>query len=326
MKYAKQQVVLMATLLAMLLTGAVHAATLKGDVTVYSNVVTAKDLFDDAGEYANEPLFLAPDIGSSGKISAHRIANEAHDIGLYEISLNGIDTVTVTRPSNKVTREDVEVELKDAIDKKLNNSIDFELVTTSIPQTTHTDPRADTSLKIEDLRLLENGKRFHATLEYETYGGTTKLPVRGAVVEMANVVVLTREVARDEVLLPGDVARERILKSRMRAGTLSSLAGLVGKALTRNLQSGAALREQDVIEPIIVRSNDPVAITYAIPGLLLTSQGRALDSGPKGAVISVRNLQSNRTIRGRITDKGEVVVDARKPLFAQTETPDQEVQ
>ena len=202
MKYAKQQVVLMATLLAMLLTGAVHAATLKGDVTVYSNVVTAKDLFDDAGEYANEPLFLAPDIGSSGKISAHRIANEAHDIGLYEISLNGIDTVTVTRPSNKVTREDVEVELKDAIDKKLNNSIDFELVTTSIPQTTHTDPRADTSLKIEDLRLLENGKRFHATLEYETYGGTTKLPVRGAVVEMANVVVLTREVARDEVLLP----------------------------------------------------------------------------------------------------------------------------
>ncbi|MEP2943929.1 MAG: flagellar basal body P-ring formation chaperone FlgA [Hyphomicrobiales bacterium] len=318
MKYANHKMILLAVLIATFLSGAVHAATLKSDVTVYSNVVTAKDLFDDAGEYANEPLFLAPDIGSSGKISAHRIASEAHDIGLYDIRLNGIDTVTVRRPSHKVTRQDAEFELKEAVGKALNNGIDFEIVTTSIPQIIHADPRAEMSMTIEDFRLLENGKRFQATLEYQTYGGAKNLPVRGAVVEMATVVVLTREIVRDEVLLPGDVVNERILKSRMRAGTIRSLAGLVGKALTRNLQAGATLREQDVIEPLIVRSNDLVSITYAIPGLLLTSQGRALDSGPKGAVISVRNLQSNRTIRGRITDKGEVIVDIRKPLFAQT--------
>lgn len=327
MKYARHKMVLITTLITMLFAGAVHAATLKSDVTVYSNVVTAKDLFDDAGEYANEPLFLAPDIGSSGKISAHRIATEAHDIGLYDIRLDGIDTVTVRRPSLKVTRQDAELELKEAIGKTLNNGIDFEIVTTSIPQIIHTDPRAEVSMTIEDFRLLENGKRFQATLEYQTYGGAKNLPVRGAIVEMTTVAVLTREVARDEVLLPGDVVSERILKSRTRAGTVRSLAGLVGKALTRNLQSGATLREQDVIEPLIVRSNDLVSITYAIPGLLLTSQGRALDSGPKGAVVSVRNLQSNRTIRGRITDKGEVIVDIRNPLFAQTKpTVDQEVQ
>lgn len=327
MRYLRHKTALSAAFIAVLISGAANAATLKSDVTVYSNVVTAKDLFDDAGEHANEPLFIAPDIGSSGQISAHRVAREAHDIGLYDVRLNGIDTVTVRRPSHKVTSRDVKVELRDAVGKALNNGIDFEIVTTSIPQVIHTDPRAENSLTIDGLRLLENGKKFHATLEYQTYGGSTKLPVRGNVVEMATIVVLTRDIARDEVLLPADVENKRILKSRTRTDTIKSLTGLVGKALTRNLQAGASLREQDAIEPLLVRSNDPVAITYAIPGLLLTSQGRALDSGPKGAIISVRNLQSKRIIRGRITNKGEVVVDARKPLFAQSDSTDaQEVQ
>lgn len=318
MKYARHKMIAISVMITMLFASAAHAATLKSNVTVYSNVVTAKDLFENAGEFANEPLFLAPDIGSSGQISARRVAEEAHNVGLYDIHLNGIETVSVERPSRKITRQDVLGQLKNKLSKTLKNGIDFELVTTSIPRLTHADPRAEKGLQIEDLRLLENSKQFHATLHYSTYGATTKLPIRGSIVEMANVVVLTREVRRDDILSAGDFETARILKSRVKSGAVTSLAGLAGKALTRNLQSGAALREQDVIEPLIVRSNDPVSITYAIPGLLLTAQGRALESGPKDAVVSVRNLQSNRVIRARITDVGEVVVEPRKPLFAQT--------
>jgi len=327
MKYIRQKIILAALLMAGFNQPAAHAATLKGEVTVYSNVVTAKDLFDDAGDYANEPLFLAPDVGSSGQISAHRVAKEAHGIGLYDIRLNGIETVTVHRPSRKITREDVVAQLKDNVANALHNSIDFEIITSRIPPVTHTDPRANDGLKVEDLRFVENGTGFLATLQFQTYGTATKLSVRGAISEMKTVAVLTRYVVRDEILLPGDVIEERVPKSRVRAGTVTSLTGLVGKAVTRNLSSGSMLREQDAIEPLIVRSNDPVSITYTIPGLLLIVQGRALDSGSKGAVISVMNLQSKRIIRGRITDKGEVVVEAKNPLFAQTlPSDDQEVQ
>jgi len=55
MKYIRQKIILAALLMAGFNQPAAHAATLKGEVTVYSNVVTAKDLFDDAGDYANEP-------------------------------------------------------------------------------------------------------------------------------------------------------------------------------------------------------------------------------------------------------------------------------
>lgn len=293
-----------------------HAsATLKSEISVYANVVTAKDLFDNAGEFANEPLFLAPDLGKSGTISAHRVAKEAHDIGLYDISLDGIDSVQVHRPSQRINREDIIAELMENISGLLTNGIDFEINTTAIPSLTHADPRTTKALAIKNLRLIADEKRFEATVSVKMPRGHQNLPVRGTIIEMRSVAALTRDMRRDDVIQTGDVELKRLPRSRVRAGTLSSIDGLVGKAVTRNLSQGSLIREQEVIEPLIVRTNELVFLLYTVPGLILTAQGRALDSGAKGAIISVKNLQSNRVVRGRITDKGEVMVDVRKPLF-----------
>lgn len=327
MKPIRPRAIIAAALISGLLTSIAGAASLKSEVTVYSNVVIAKDLFNDAGKYANEPLFLAPDIGETGRISANRVATEAHNAGIYDIRLNGIETVTVHRPSQKIGRDDILLHLKDTISKTFKSDIDFEITTTSIPEVTHADARKPEALKIADLKLFENENRFQATVQIETYAGPSALPVRGVITEMQTIAVLTRDVKRDEVLGPGDVIDKRVPKERVRPGTISSLEGLVGKAVTRNLANDSPLREQDVIEPLVIRSNDLVTITYAIPGLLLTVQGRALDSGANNAVISVMNLQSKRIIRGRVTEKGEVVVEVRKPLLATNDSPaDPEVQ
>lgn len=297
--------------------GSAIAASLKGeDITVYSGVVMAKDLFDDAGEHTNVPLFLAPDIGSTGQISAKRVATEAYNIGLYDVRLDGIETVTVHRPSRPVTREDITLELREAVSGALKSGVDFEITTSSIPALTHADPRADKSLAIDGFRLVDNARRFEATVRIATYDGETPFAVRGAIEEMRTIAVLTRNLQRDEIVAPGDVIEKRVAASSVRAGSVTSIDGLAGKAVVRNLAANSTLREQDVTEPLLVRANDPVAITYSIPGLLLTAQGRAVDSGAKNAVISVRNLQSDRIIRGRVSERGEVIVDVRKPLFA----------
>ena len=83
-----------ATLVA--ITPYAKSASLKENITVYSNVVVAGDPFEGLDEYHDEPLFLAPDIGKSGKISAYRVAEEAHDIGIYELELNDIKSVSYT--------------------------------------------------------------------------------------------------------------------------------------------------------------------------------------------------------------------------------------
>ena len=304
-----------------------HAASLKENITVYSNVVVAGDLFDGLDEYHDEPLFLAPDIGKSGKISAYRVAEEAHDIGIYELELNDIKSVTVNRPSIIVSSDEAKRRLRHFISDRMSEKIDFEIATSAIPTRIHTDPRAETAFSINNFEFSENDKRFQTTLTYSAYTGTHDVPVRGVLTEMKSVVTLTRDLEREEVITEGDLAVTRLPKEKVRSGSLTSTAPAVGKATVRNLTQGSIVRNHDFAPPLLVRSNDPVAITYSVPGLLLTAQGRALSEGAKNAVVSIRNLQSNRVVRGRVTGVGEVLVEPRKPfLAANQQTSQTEVQ
>ena len=133
---------------------------------------------------------------------------------------------------------------------------------------------------------------------------------------MASVVTLTRDLEREEVIAEGDLEVTRLPKERVSAGSLTSTAPAIGMATVRNLTQGSIVKNHDFAPPLLVRSNDPVAITYSVPGLLLTAQGRSLSDGAKDEVVSIRNLQSNRVVRGRVTDVGEVLVVPRKPFLA----------
>lgn len=307
---------LLATLMSLALLTEVQAASLKDNIVVYSNVVVAGDLFDGLDEHHDEPLFLAPDIGQSGKISAYRVAEEAHNVGIYDLQLNDIQSVSVTRPSIIVSGDEAKRQLRNHIAKQMSENIDFEITTTSIPARVHTDPRVKPALQISHFELTESGARFHSTLTYAAHNGTRDVAVRGTITEMATVMTLTRDLSRDDVVTAADLIASRLPKTKIRPGSLASLKPAIGMAALRNLAQGSVIRNQDLAKPLLVRANDPVAITYSVPGLILTAQGRALSNGAKDATVSIRNLQSNRVVRGIVTGIGEVLVIPRKPFLA----------
>jgi len=51
-----------------------------------------------------------------------------------------------------------------------------------------------------------------------------------------------------------------------------------------------------------------VTIIYQMPGLYLTTRGKATESGAEGDTVSVLNLQSKRTLTGVVTARGQVTV------------------
>ena len=51
-----------------------------------------------------------------------------------------------------------------------------------------------------------------------------------------------------------------------------------------------------------------VTIIFESPTMLLTVSGRALDSGARGEVIRVKNLQSGRTVDATVISPNEVAV------------------
>ena len=82
------------------------------------------------------------------------------------------------------------------------------------------------------------------------------------------------------------------------------------------LRTGQALRTADLIKPQIVQRNETVTITYEVPGIMLTVRGKALEAGAVGDVVSVLNIQSNRTVQATVTGPGRVTIAAAGPLIA----------
>ena len=76
----------------------------------------------------------------------------------------------------------------------------------------------------------------------------------------------------------------------------------------RDLPAGTAITARNVEPRLAVRSGEQVTIRLSIRGLDIKSRGKALQSGPVGKVIRVRNAQSGRVVEGEITAPGQVRV------------------
>jgi flagella basal body P-ring formation protein FlgA len=65
-----------------------------------------------------------------------------------------------------------------------------------------------------------------------------------------------------------------------------------------------------------VQRNEAVTLTYAMPGLMLTVRGKALESGAEGDMISVVNEQSKRTLQAVVTGPGRAAIGTGAPRLA----------
>jgi flagella basal body P-ring formation protein FlgA len=63
-----------------------------------------------------------------------------------------------------------------------------------------------------------------------------------------------------------------------------------------------------VEDPKVVERGQLVTVTFERPGMMLTTQGRALEAAAAGGAVPVRNLSSNRVIHAVATGPGRVSV------------------
>jgi flagella basal body P-ring formation protein FlgA len=70
------------------------------------------------------------------------------------------------------------------------------------------------------------------------------------------------------------------------------------------------------MRPELVQRNENVTLVFEVPGIMLTSRAKALESGTEGDLISVLNMQSKRTVQGVVTGPNTVTVTSMKPRIA----------
>lgn len=120
------------------------------------------------------------------------------------------------------------------------------------------------------------------------------------------IVVPTRTIPVGSVVSSADLTT-RTVQQPPAADIILDVGAVVGKEVRRTLYLDRAIRDTDIGPITLVRRNDRVVVRYSRGPIELTTFGRAMEQGGMGQIIRVMNLDSRRTVYGRIA--GPEIVD-----------------
>lgn len=289
----------------------IAAPTLRASVTVTSDVVRIGDLIENAGSAASIPVYRSPDLGTTGTLTATQVLSVLRAKQVIGVMTGDVKEVQVTRLARTLASKDVENAVAAALERRFGLG-DAANITVTFDRSV-AEMRLDASntgaLLPAATRYDARSGRFEIAFEIanDSNPAPTKLRFTGTAIETVEVAVLTRDVDRAELLKSSDLSLERRPKAEV-TGEPASRDRSVGMELRRAMRAGTPIRAADVVRPNFVVRDQAVTIIYQMPGLYLTTRGKATESGAEGDTVSVLNLQSKRTLTGVVTARGQVTV------------------
>ena len=289
---------------------------MKRDVVINREVITLGDLVEQAGGAADTPVFRAPALGRTGTIQASRIAEAALNAGLPTLDTGLVGQVVVTRAARKVTKAEMEQAIRAALTGRYGmDQADVTLALEGNETAVFVEPEANGDIRVQDLVLDTKAQRIQATLSIAGSRALTLKPmvVSGQVIDTVEVPVLARTLQRGEPVRASDVRLERRPRAEVAGSGFVDLAALTGRMARSSLQTGAVLREADLVKQEVVEKNAAVSVVYEAPGLQLSMRGKAMEAGGLGDSILVQNVQSKRSLQAVVTGPGRVSVSYGMP-------------
>jgi flagellar basal body P-ring formation protein FlgA len=287
-------------------------ASLKRAVTVTSNVVRIGDLVDNAGANASVPIFRAPDLGMTGTVPISQVLEALRTHDLLAVSTNGIEGIEVTRSGRAISVKEIEARILRAFSGQFratdpkNAVVNFDREVQSI----YVEPTITSDLQVTNASFDPRSGRFDITIDIPGSMVTKRANLRftGSLVEMVETPVLTRALARGDLVKASDITIARKSRADLKGDPGGSAEQLIGLEARVAIAAGEPLRRVDLVKPDRIKRDESVTLIYEVPGILLTCRGKALEAGADGDVISVLNVQSKRTVQGTVSGPGRVVV------------------
>jgi flagella basal body P-ring formation protein FlgA len=283
--------------------------TLRRSVVVASDVVRIGDLIDNAGGFAAIAVFRSPDVGTTGAVPARRIVETARAHNLFGVETSDIIEVEVTRAGRVITRSEIEARIARlfAGTNGLGATPDLSISFDHIPASISADLAPEAELKA--MRASYDARTGRFDVVFDIPVGVSRrslLRYTGSLVETADAVVPNRTIGRGEIVRAGDLMVERRPRAEVTADVPATIAEVAGRAARQALRMGQPVHRTDLVKPEMVKRDDTVNLIYQVPGIMLSSRGKALESGAEGDIINVLNPQSKRTIQGVVTGPGRV--------------------
>ncbi len=297
---------------------------LRSEAVVTGDIVHIGDLIDHAGIVANIPIFRAPDLGSTGTVSADAVIEAVRAHALIGLDTAGVSEVTVTRPSRPILPKEIESRITRALAAQyaLGQADDIALVFDRELRTINVEPGAKGDVRVDALTYDARVGRFDATLDIPGgSAGRSRLRFSGHAAVTVETIMLARPLSRGEIIREDDVTVQRRLRADVSSTTVTDIKQAVGFAARTSLQPDRPLRATDLMKPEIVQRNQSVTLVYEVPGIMLTVRGKASEGGAEGDMITALNEQTKRSVQGIVVAPGRVVVGGTDPRMAANVQP-----
>ena len=122
------------------------------------------------------------------------------------------------------------------------------------------------------------------------------------------VVTSARRIQHEVPLQAADLRIEEREDKGGAYATYTDPQELIGKVLFSNVSEGTVLHSGLVRQPVLIRPYAVVNICTVFNGVEIKVPGTALETGRRGAYISVRNDSSGRKVRAKVIDENNVMV------------------
>ena len=124
------------------------------------------------------------------------------------------------------------------------------------------------------------------------------------------LAVPAHDIARGSLIGDDDLTTKFVPVLRMSDTVVRDIGDVSGREAKRALRAGELIRASDLKRPTLVAKGSTVTMVFEVPGIALTSVGRAMAEGGQGDTIAVLNPTSYRQVSATITGPGTVRVGA----------------
>jgi flagella basal body P-ring formation protein FlgA len=283
------------------------APALKAEIVVNADVVTVGDMFDDAGVFAEQPLFRAPAAGTAGLVDIGAVRTATALVGLTAFNDEGLLRVRVARAGTTVEASMLS-KLMEA-DLRARRMVDDGVtVETSFdgPVPALTAAAVDTPVQLMTLRYVPSSGTF--TARFIVAGLAAPLDVSGRIDLMLPAAHLVSSLPAGAILQPQDVEMRPEPVGTAQAAGAASMDQLVGKQLQRQSRAGMLLHLSDVGAPTLIARNDSVIVYLRSGAMTLSVKGQALNAASQGQPVAVLNFASKKVLHGTALSNGAVEI------------------
>jgi len=291
---------------------------LRSEVHTLSNIVTVGDFYTGAGNLADVPLFRAPDIGTSGDVSAALVAERARKAGLVMAGTDGLRHVVVHRRAEVYDQHRLTDLIKAELVRK-DASLSPDLLEVSFDRplkSIEANPAADVPVRFDHVLWSRTNGRFTISASVSTERGRQPISFAGTALELMDVATLTQPMRRGGIVREQDIVTARLPLNAVPSTALIDASEVVGLAARSSLRANTPLSRNDFAKPILVERGEKVTITYQVAGMKLTTRGRSMDEGAAGDLIDIMNLESRRVVPAMVISRGQVVAQPASARIA----------